>query len=86
MSSSKFPLLIVDDEPGIRTQMKWALQEQYEISEAGSRDEALDQLKKKSIPVVCLDLGLPLIQAELKKVSVPWTRSLKWSPPPRSSS
>ena len=59
MSSSKFPLLIVDDEPGIRTQMKWALQEQYEISEAGSRDEALDQLKKKSIPVVCLDLGLP---------------------------
>jgi two-component system NtrC family response regulator len=59
LGSSKFPLLIVDDESGIRRQMKWALQEQYDVSEAGSRSEALEVMGSINPPVVCLDLGLP---------------------------
>ena len=59
MSSSKSPLLVVDDEQGIRSQMKWALQDTYEVIQAGDREEALRLVEEKRPPVVCLDLGLP---------------------------
>ena len=59
LSPSKKELLIVDDETGIRSQMKWALQDLYEVNQAGDRKEALAVVEKKHPPVVCLDLGLP---------------------------
>ena len=67
MDSSKFPLLIVDDESGIRRQMKWALQDQYEVSEAGNRSEALEAVGNTNTPVGCLDLGLPPDPAGVEK-------------------
>lgn len=39
--------------------MKWALQDLYEVSQAGDRSAALELVKEIKPPVVCLDLGLP---------------------------
>ena len=39
--------------------MKWALQDLYEVIQAGDRQEALGIFNEKQPPVVCLDLGLP---------------------------
>jgi two-component system NtrC family response regulator len=52
-------LLIVDDDEEIRTQMKWGLNNDYEISLADSRAAALRTFAEQQPPVVLLDLGLP---------------------------
>ena len=52
-------LLIVDDDEEIRTQMKWALAKEYDITLAGDRASALDAFRVSRPPVVLLDLGLP---------------------------
>ena len=51
-------LLLVDDDPGVLTQLKWALSE-YELSLATDRASALDAVRRWQPPVVTLDLGLP---------------------------
>lgn len=55
----KQKLLIVDDQEDIRTQMKWALVEDYEVLLAEDRPTALAQLAEGQPSVVLLDLGLP---------------------------
>jgi len=52
-------LLIVDDNEGIRTQMKWALSREYDVFLAGDREAALARFKEQHPSVVLLDLGLP---------------------------
>jgi two-component system, NtrC family, response regulator len=52
-------LLIVDDDEAIRTQMKWALANDYEIVLAEDRVEAVGQFKSRRPSVTILDLGLP---------------------------
>jgi two-component system, NtrC family, response regulator len=52
-------LLIVDDDEGIRSQMKWALTEDFEIFVAADRDAASDIFRQQRPPAVLLDLGLP---------------------------
>jgi two-component system, NtrC family, response regulator len=52
-------LLIVDDDEEIRTQMKWALGQDYEVLLAGDRDGALQVFSSHHPAVVILDLGLP---------------------------
>ena len=52
-------LLVVDDDADLRTQMKWALTEEYEVVLAGDRPEALQRLQEVRPAVVTLDLGLP---------------------------
>jgi two-component system, NtrC family, response regulator len=52
-------LLIVDDDEDIRTQMKWALSHDYEVSVAEDRSAALAVFRQHQAPVVLLDLGLP---------------------------
>lgn len=52
-------LLIVDDDEEIRTQMKWALGQDYDVLLAGDRDGALQAFGPHHPPVVILDLGLP---------------------------
>lgn len=52
-------LLIVDDDEEIRTQMRWALAEDYDVVLAGDRPSALDQFRQNQPAVVLLDLGLP---------------------------
>lgn len=52
-------LLIVEDDEGLRTQMKWALASDYEVLIAENREEALAVFVAEHPPVVTLDLGLP---------------------------
>lgn len=51
-------LLIVEDDPGLQTQLKWCFDD-YEVLIAGDREEALAQLRRFAPPVVLQDLGLP---------------------------
>ncbi|HXJ02167.1 MAG TPA: PEP-CTERM-box response regulator transcription factor [Micropepsaceae bacterium] len=52
-------ILLVEDDPGLQSQMKWALAP-YRVIVAGSRTEALRQFKAAGpFRVVILDLGLP---------------------------
>jgi len=55
----KATLLIVDDDEEIRTQMKWALTNDFEIIFADSRAGALENVRQKKPAVTLLDLGLP---------------------------
>jgi two-component system NtrC family response regulator len=51
-------LLIVEDDPGLQSQLQWCF-EGYEISTAADRETALAQVHQQGPPVVTLDLGLP---------------------------
>ena len=52
-------LLIVDDDEEIRTQMKWAVGQDYDVHLAGDRTEALEAFNSHRPAVTILDLGLP---------------------------
>ena len=52
-------LLLVDDDPEIREQMKWALATDYQLLEAPDRATALAHVRGASPSLVLLDLGLP---------------------------
>jgi two-component system, NtrC family, response regulator len=58
-NSMKPKILIVDDDEAIRTQMKWALSEQYEVHFAEDRNAAVESFEANSTAVTLLDLGLP---------------------------
>ena len=51
-------LLIVEDDLGIQTQLKWSLPD-YELVFAEDRSSALTQVRRYEPAVVTLDLGLP---------------------------
>lgn len=52
-------LLIVDDDEEIRSQLRWALADHYNVHSAGDRLLALELWRQHRFPVVILDLGLP---------------------------
>lgn len=52
-------LLIVEDDPGLQSQMLWCFSDQIEVSVAADRDSALTALRRLEPRVVTLDLGLP---------------------------
>ena len=52
-------LLIVDDDEEIRTQMKWALTNDYDVALAESRASAVEMFRSAKPMVALLDLGLP---------------------------
>mgnify|MGYP001598230829 FL=1 len=52
-------LLIVDDDEPIRTQMKWALMQGYDLSFAMDSEKAIEVIKSENPSLVVLDLGLP---------------------------
>jgi two-component system NtrC family response regulator len=59
MSSEKLRhLLIVEDDPSLQKQIRWAF-DQYETLTAGDRASALTQIHRHMPPVVTMDLGLP---------------------------
>lgn len=59
MSSEKLsPLLIVEDDPALQKQIRWAF-DQYETLTADDREGALVQIRRYRPPVVTMDLGLP---------------------------
>jgi two-component system, NtrC family, response regulator len=52
-------ILIVDDDEAIRTQMKWALSEHYEVHFGEDRKAAAEAFAANSPAATLLDLGLP---------------------------
>lgn len=63
----KQPLLIIDDDEDLRTQMKWALAQDYEILLAEDRPSALAAIRKEKPAVITLDLGLPPLPAGVEE-------------------
>ena len=51
-------LLVVEDDPGLQAQLKWAY-EDYQVIVAGDHDAAIESLRAEEPDVVTLDLGLP---------------------------
>ena len=51
-------LLIVEDDPGLQRQLRWAY-DGYEVIVAGDRASAIEALRAEEPAVVTLDLGLP---------------------------
>jgi two-component system NtrC family response regulator len=52
------PLLIVDDDPGLLRQLRWAFSD-HKVYLASTRQEATDLVGKNPVPVAIVDLGLP---------------------------
>jgi two-component system NtrC family response regulator len=58
VSDARRPLLIVEDDPALLKQMRWAF-DKYETIIAGDRESAIAQLRRFEPAVVTMDLGLP---------------------------
>lgn len=58
MGSKPTRLLVVEDDPGLQRQLKWAL-EPYEVECASNRAEALAAVRRLEPSIVLQDLGLP---------------------------
>ena len=51
-------LLVVEDDKGLQSQLRWAF-EDFEVIISGDREDAIAQLRRVEPGVVLLDLGLP---------------------------
>jgi two-component system NtrC family response regulator len=58
VAESKDKLLIVEDDPGLQSQLKWSF-EDFDVAVAENREGALAHLRRLEPAVVTLDLGLP---------------------------
>ena len=58
MTDRKPVLLVIEDDPGLQAQLKWAYDD-FEVVIAGDRDSAIAALRAEAPSVVTLDLGLP---------------------------
>lgn len=58
MSEKPRTLLIVEDDPALQKQMRWAL-DRYEVVTAEAREGALAQIRRHEPAVATIDLGLP---------------------------
>ena len=58
MNSEKPKLLVVEDDPGLQAQLKWAY-EDFDVTIVGDRAAAIAALRAEEPSVVTLDLGLP---------------------------
>ena len=58
MADSKEKLLIVEDDPGLQSQLKWSFAD-FDVVVAEDRDSALAHLRRLEPAVMTLDLGLP---------------------------
>ncbi|MCB1707099.1 MAG: response regulator, partial [Halioglobus sp.] len=58
MKKDKRTLLVVEDDKGLQSQLRWAF-EDFEVEIAGDRTEAVNQFRRIQPGVVLLDLGLP---------------------------
>jgi two-component system NtrC family response regulator len=52
-------LLVVDDDEDLRTQMRWALADEFDVALAGDHPSAVQSARADRPALVTLDLGLP---------------------------
>src|SRR5262245_65795781 len=62
---SKQTVLVVDDHDAIRKQLFWALEENYRVLQANSRNQALALLEAEPIDVVLCDLRMPPVESDI---------------------
>jgi two-component system, NtrC family, response regulator len=58
MAKTRKSLLVVEDDKGLQSQLRWAF-EGFEVVISGDREDAITQLRRVEPGVVLLDLGLP---------------------------
>ncbi|MEI7967404.1 MAG: PEP-CTERM-box response regulator transcription factor [Betaproteobacteria bacterium] len=58
MTEKRKPLLVIEDDPALQKQMRWAF-DQYEVLLAEDRESAIAQLRRHEPAVITMDLGLP---------------------------
>ena len=58
LKDRKKKLLVVEDDKGLQSQLRWAFDD-FEVTIAGNRAEAISQVRRIEPNVVLLDLGLP---------------------------
>jgi len=58
MTDKRKPLLVVEDDPALQKQMRWAF-DAYEVLTANDRESAIAQLRRFEPAVITMDLGLP---------------------------
>lgn len=58
MTERSRKLLVVEDDPGLQTQLRWCF-DGFDVTVVGDRVAALEKLQKVKPQVVTLDLGLP---------------------------
>jgi two-component system NtrC family response regulator len=58
LKENKRHLLVVEDDKGLQSQLRWAF-EDFEVVISGDREDAIAQLRRVQPGVVLLDLGLP---------------------------
>jgi len=60
MSPHELSVLIVDDDPALRGMLGFSLElAGYQVTEVGSRAEAIKALQSDSFQVILLDMGMP---------------------------
>jgi len=58
LNASDHQLLIVEDDPGLQSQLRWCFDD-YQVTISGDRTDAIDQFQRYQPGVVLLDFGLP---------------------------
>ena len=70
---SKWSILIVDDEIGVRESLRMILKSYYEIYTAAGGEEGLNIIKERKINLITLDLNMPKLSGietlrEIRKI------------------
>ncbi|MBK7597977.1 MAG: sigma-54-dependent Fis family transcriptional regulator [Acidobacteria bacterium] len=63
----KQTVLVIDDHEAIRKQLFWALEDNYRVLEAASRQEALKKLESEQIDAVLCDLRMPPAESDISE-------------------
>jgi len=58
LGDPKRKILVVEDDPGVQSQMRWALSD-YDVHVAEDRPAALAAVRREAPDVIVLDLGMP---------------------------
>jgi two-component system NtrC family response regulator len=79
MSDPSRKLLIVEDDPGLLSQLKWCF-EDFDVYTAGDRESAIAELRRHEPRVVLQDLGLPPLPEGVEEGLATLIETLKLAP------
>ncbi len=79
MNSEKAKILIVDDDEGIRNQLKWALDDDYDIDTADSVEHTKSKLKEFEPDLITLDISLSPFAGDPDGIDL-LAEIVKWDP------
>jgi len=79
MSAESRKLLIVEDDPGLLSQLKWCF-EGYDVFTAEDRESAIVELRRHEPMVILQDLGLPPKPEGVEEGLLTLTETLKLAP------